>query len=309
MSSASLEKRFRMPSCHPSDPSHDHPDGSARRADPPGSPPALDPHRPAPEGAGAAVPRPLIRQLGGPDCAATAALHREHLTVGLFPQLGDRFLGRWHQTFASTPHGWVAVAVDGQGQVQGFALVATDVEQYVAEVLATQRWRLGVAGALALLRRPSVAARFVRTRGGRYARRLSRRGGRTSRTGAGVPGGELVTTTAVVYAMVTAPAVRGHGVGRQLLDAGVQAARTSGATRVCLLTRQGAHPPTPVRPADRAGRAGPAGRVGPADVTDSVAGDEPEVGAAGFYEHLGWQRVRTVEREGVVLVEFCLSLP
>ncbi|WP_299039895.1 GNAT family N-acetyltransferase [uncultured Pseudokineococcus sp.] len=220
-----------------------------------------------------------IKRLGNQDCVVTARLHQEHLSVGLFPQLGLRFLSRWHRTFIAAPHGWGAVAVDERAQIVGFVLVATDVEQYVSEVLSAQRWRLGAAGVVALLRRPSVAMGFARTRSRRYAKRLLRRRSQPHR-GGGSP--TTPTTTAVVYAMVTAPAARGRGVGRDLLDAAVQAARAAGATEVRLLTRS----------------RGPA-----TSPTENLAS-----GAAGFYEHLDWHRVRQVERDGSVLVEYRLPL-
>jgi GNAT superfamily N-acetyltransferase len=234
---------------------------------------------------------PVIRALGDQDCQVTAGMHHQHLSVGLFPQLGTGFLRRWHHTFVAVPHGHGVVAVDDRGHVVGFVLVATCAEEYVEEVLSTQRWQLGAAGVWALLRRPSVAAAFARTRGRRYARRLVRRrpagpGGHATTSTAAVTARDeepdVPARTAVVYAMVTAPAVRGRGVGRRMLEDAVEAARSAGAGEVCLLTRDTAS----------STRAGPAAGAG----------------AAGFYDRLGWQRVRQVARDGAVLTEFRRAL-
>ncbi|MEQ4522534.1 MULTISPECIES: GNAT family N-acetyltransferase [Actinomycetes] len=240
----------------------------------------------------------------------TAGLHHQYLSVGLFPQLGAGFLRRWHRTFVAVPHGRGVVAVDDLGQVVGFALVATRADRYVEEVLRTGRWRLGAAGVAALLRRPVVAMLFARTRGRRYARRLLRRRPRPTGRGHGAPPaapsaataagprgggggqGEPVgpARSAVVYALVTVPAVRGRGVGRELLEAAVEAARQEGATEVCLLTRDAI------------------AQARPAPGLRGQASDRERAGAAGFYDRLGWQRAREVERDGAALIEYRLPL-
>ncbi|WP_369054701.1 GNAT family N-acetyltransferase [Kineococcus terrestris] len=249
------------------------------------------PERAAPDGAGAAPgPSPATTAPGAPDAgaapgadpvvvlrdaapgdlAATAALQQRYLPLGLFPQLGDRFVRRWHRTFCDSPAAWAGVLVDPDG-VCGYALLATDQRAYLRDVLTRDRLPLAVLGAAGLLRRPGLAVRFARTRARRYARRLLRPVRRPASTGDHAASPE---TVAVLHAVVVDHRARGRGLAAALLDRCAARARAAGATRIAL-------------------------------VTDA---DGAEQGAVELYRHLGWTEVGRHRRDGRELVDFQLDL-
>ena len=193
------------------------------------------------------VARPLlIRRARSEDLPATAALHADLLPHGLFPRLGTDFLQRWHATYrddehavayvAVTPHDHTTARVQrtSDGDVVGFLLGATDQAAYVEAVLAAHRRELVLAGAGALLVRPALAARFLRTRARRYLRWLLRLAPARSTPSRHAAGGGRV---AVVAAVAVVPAARGQGIGASLLEAFVGDVRRAGTPAVELVTR------------------------------------------------------------------------
>lgn len=145
----------------------------------------------------------------------TAELHQELLPHGLFPSLGRRFLVRWHRTFITSPFGVSAVALGPEGQCCGFLLGSSDQRGYVSDTVRHDGHALAALGALALLGRPRLALRFLRTRAGRYAGRLLRVRARPS--AAGGASAAPAAPVAVLHALGTVPQVRGQGVGAALL--------------------------------------------------------------------------------------------
>ncbi len=215
-----------------------------------------------------------VVQLTEPDTRLTARLHREYLPHGLFPRLGERFMRRWQRTFVQSEHGVALGVRDQTGTLHGFLLATTDQAAYSAETL--RRWGkpLALEGAVALLARPRVLVDFLRTRGGRYARRLIGR-----RPGAGVsepagaasasPSATVGTpaTVGVLHALVCVPDSRGLGVGAALTAELDRIARERGTPLLQLVTRA-------------------------------------EGGAAAFYEKQGWQvSDRRNNRDGHAVVQ------
>lgn len=208
-----------------------------------------------------------IRPAVPADLASTARLHARLLPVGLFPALGQRFLERWHRAYHRLPYSVVLVAVDptarGRGVV-GFLLGTTDQASHTAALLANRRLLAGLAltGALALLRRPRLAVRFLRTRAGAWARRLFRR----SRPGPRSVGPDHHVPVAVLAAIAVHPRARRHDVGARLVSHFLDQAE-----------------------------------AGPAGVAELVTRDGPD-GAATFYERLGWRpRGQRVTRDGTTV--------
>jgi ribosomal protein S18 acetylase RimI-like enzyme len=161
----------------------------------------------------------------------TTAMHIEQLGHGLFPSLGQTFLRRWHRTFLISPYG-VAIAVrDTDGQLLGFLLGTTDQELFMNEVLGRHRGALAWRGAVGLARRPGLLTMFVRTRAGRYARKLGRRAKPDP-----MPTSPSVAV-AVVHAVITFPGCRRQGVGRVLLSTFEQAVANTGTHVIHLVTR------------------------------------------------------------------------
>jgi ribosomal protein S18 acetylase RimI-like enzyme len=158
------------------------------------------------------------------------ALHSEALPHGFFAELGYGFLRAYLATFVSSPHAAAFVAtVDGTpvGMVVG-----------IIRPLAHRRWvlkhrglRLAAVGGAALVVRPRLALRFIRTRLVRYSRALRRE--RSTRVVA------RERHSAVLSHVAVAPGAEGAGLGGRLVDAFVDAARAAGAERVVLATLAG----------------------------------------------------------------------
>lgn len=209
------------------------------------------------------------------DVATTSRLHRDLLPNGLFPRLGDRFVRRWHQTFVDDDAA-VAIGVrDGSGGLHGFLLGTTDQHGYSARTIRRHGRRLALHGGAALLLRPRLAYGFVRTRAGRYARRLLRRGqvvapslATTASTTAGTTGAPTSSDmVGVLHALISVPTSRGRGVGAALVQQFERAARERGTPLLQLVT-------------------------------------QAEGGAADFYRAIGWEVTdRRRDRDGHSIVQ------
>jgi GNAT superfamily N-acetyltransferase len=206
-----------------------------------------------------------VRPATPTDLTTMAAWQCRYVPDGLFPQMGERFVRRWHASFLDSPFGIALVAehVDAQGtQAVGFLVGSTDQFRHIDDVVRRHRLRLALAGLLALAQRPRLGAHFVRTRGRAYLKRiLTPKWRRTpaagpaastessiarpqssaasrATTGAAAnaaSGGQI----AVVTAIAVDSAARGTGAGQELLNRFLKDARTAGATRAELVTLLG----------------------------------------------------------------------
>lgn len=188
------------------------------------------------------------------DLRIISRAHIEFLPVGLFPSLGARFVRRWQRTFLDSRYGVGYVVIDPTASgdvVVGFLLGTTDHAAHMTALLG--KWRtlasLALTGATALVLRPRVAARLLRSRAWPWARRLlSRRPPDPVPTRSASP-----PPVAALSALAVHPKWRGSGIGAELVDRFIERAWLAGANTAELVTL-----------------------TGPA-------------GAAGFYERLGWQ--------------------
>nr|WP_260152309.1 GNAT family N-acetyltransferase [Hoyosella altamirensis] len=154
--------------------------------------------------------------------------------MGLFPALGVRFLRQWHKTVLAAPHGVLLVAVDrADGAYGGFLLGSTDHLTHTDALLRAWRsfFALALTGAVALLRNPSLAAEFARTRAVRWTRRIARAFVRSSRT---AHGGS--PQTAVLAGVAVFPGFRERGVGAALVNEFLKQCATDGAEVAELIT-------------------------------------------------------------------------
>ena len=174
-----------------------------------------------------------------------AAWQCRYVPDGLFPQMGERFVRRWHGSFLDSPYGVALVAerhgaagttdtvanvsagkgsatngttADGAAARRnaaepiGFLVGSTDQVRHVEEVVRRHRTRLASAGLVALAARPRLAAHFIRTRARAY---LSRILGNASAVGpqpadsadSGASAAQTITTAADQVAVITAVAV------------------------------------------------------------------------------------------------------
>jgi GNAT superfamily N-acetyltransferase len=184
----------------------------------------------------------------------SASLHASELPDGFFADLGPRFLRAYHDAFRRSPYGIALVAHSDRG-ILGFVVGAVDEQRHLAWIVRHRAPHLLLAATLALISRPALAVRFLRTRANRYARgglRLLRGRIRTTES----TGPQVATGVAGVLSHVAVdPLERGRGVGAALVDAFVREATIRGASRVRTMTRADAD------------------------------------GAGGFYLSLGWRRV------------------
>jgi ribosomal protein S18 acetylase RimI-like enzyme len=190
-----------------------------------------------------------VRPLSLLDTQASARLHHEVLRTEFLARAGERFLRRYHLAWCESPAGLALAAASADGKLAGVLLGTLGPAAHYRFMAR----RHGVDLALCLLAQAAAHPRFARelfaTRGFRYARGalrvLARRGGTARGTEPARKEGEITH-------LMVAPAARGAGVGRKLLEEALRAAEAAGLDQVVLVTR-------------------------------------PELASAGFYSHLGWQ--------------------
>lgn len=170
------------------------------------------------------------------DFEHTARLHRAHLKLGLFPKLGRSFLARYQQTFLDSPHGIALVARTEDGEIVGALFGTTSNPDHYRWVVRNCGHDLAFAGCRALVMRPSLAWSFARTRLGRYVRGLIRH---TQSRSDGSAKPAQSGPVSVLSHIVIADSARRRGIGRQLVDAFKDRARTQGARRAVLITQEG----------------------------------------------------------------------
>ena len=192
----------------------------------------------------------ILRVVELADVGRTAHIHAASLPGGFFVALGQRFLRCYHRTFLTSPAGG-AILAESEGVTVGFIVGTIDEATHYRHVVRRDRWSLGARGLLALITKPRLALRFVRTRALRYGRGLVR----LSRRPAELPSEVTpLLTCGVLSHMAVEPSSRGAGIGATLLSAFEETACALGARTVRLST-----------------------------ATDNTA-------AQSFYERAGWQR-------------------
>lgn len=168
------------------------------------------------------------------DLAETAALHKAHLRLGLFPRLGRGFLRQYHETFARSPYG-IALVAHADGRVAGALFGTSSNADHYGWVVRNCGWELALAGSGAMLFRPQLAWTFASTRITRYARGLRRY--MAPHPEAPAPG--AAAPLSVLSHIVTDAAERRQGIGRRLVERFRDLARTEGASDAMLITEEG----------------------------------------------------------------------
>lgn len=210
-----------------------------------------------------------VRTMTGSDVRFAAALHRECLPHGLFPALGSRFLGHYLFTYATSPFG-LALVVEVDGTTAGFLVGSFDEGAHRSHVVRQHGKSLACRGSAAMLWRPAVAWRFLRTRVARYVAGITRRVLARSISGSSTG---LEPRTAVLSHVAVAPSARGTGAGATLVSAFVQRVRATEAEAAELLTR------------------------------------DDDLGAGGFYACLGWDHAgHVVDRDGLRWARYRIEL-
>ncbi|WP_026533614.1 GNAT family N-acetyltransferase [Arthrobacter sp. H14] len=192
---------------------------------------------PAPDSTGVA-----IRQATSKDLATMASWQCRFLPHGLFPQLGERFVRRWHATFIDAPYGIALIAelpAPGGPVPIGFLVGSTDQFRHIDQVLREHRIGLSLAGLSALAVRPGLCGRFLRTRARPYIRRILKRSPdqiRESPAESDPVSEPQRDRTAVVTAVAVTPGDRGTGAGRSLITRFIEQSRPAGVPKAELVT-------------------------------------------------------------------------
>lgn len=175
------------------------------------------------------------------DLRGTAHLHRTQLPDGFFARLGAGFLRRYHATFLASPHA-VAFVVGESAEPLGFLVGTLDNRPHYRFVVRRLGLGLAARAGAAILARPALLWLFLRTRALRYARWVVRyplRSRASAATGTAVDGAPSVPTVAVLTHVAVSDAAQGHGTGRALVAAFLDAARAAGADEARLVTTAG----------------------------------------------------------------------
>jgi GNAT superfamily N-acetyltransferase len=204
------------------------------------------------------------------DVPYVAALHRECLPHGLFPALGERFLGHYLFSYATSPFG-IALIVEVDGVSAGFLVGSFDGGAHRSHVVRQHGTSLAIRGGVAMLFRPAAAWRFLRTRFARYAIGFTRRRLEPSQGASTITS---VPRAGVLSHVVVAPSARGSGAGATLVTSFVQRVAATEARAAELLTR------------------------------------DDELGAGPFYACLGWRHDgHLTDRDGLRWAKYRIDLP
>lgn len=172
-----------------------------------------------------------IRRATPEDVAFMAALHADALPHGFFVALGPRFLRGYHRTFLDSPYA-IAEVIEITGQPVGVLLGILEPRNHRRWTIKRRGLLLAALAFPALLGRPVVAVRFLRSRARRYTSAV-----RTARREAGPA--TRVSEPAVVSHVAVLDGARGYGAGSALIDSFTQTAAAAGATDVELVTLAG----------------------------------------------------------------------
>lgn len=213
-----------------------------------------------------------VRSLAVSDVREAALLHCRVLDMEFLSRFGPNFMSAYYLAWIDAPGEIAMVAIDGDGDVLGVLLGATDPASHVRAMVRRSGVRLAVRLAMSALVRPRLAKDLIVTRGRRYARgvrrlliaRISPRKASGSQ-GTGIKVGEITH-------VLVRPEDQGLGIGRALLDVAVQQARSSGVNELVLVT-------------------------------------PPDLPARIFYERLGWHSEGTMtSRSGESFLRFRLVI-
>ena len=100
-----------------------------------------------------APPAPVVRPAAAGDAASMARLHREGLPDSFLPALGDRFLRRLYRALAADERSVAVGAVDGGGELVGFAAGTVSVSEFYRRFRRRHGLAAGLTAAPRLLRR------------------------------------------------------------------------------------------------------------------------------------------------------------
>lgn len=160
--------------------------------------------------------------------------HLFHFPDGFFARLGAGFLHEYYRAFLTGPAARTTVA-ELDGEAAGYLVGVTDPAAHRDHVVQRHGRVLVLRAGAAMLRHPSLAVCFLRTRAGLYARKLLRgaptSAGAAARPAAGVP--------AVLTHVAVTPTAQSHGIGSELIRRFEAEVSAVGCDRLTLVTASG----------------------------------------------------------------------
>jgi ribosomal protein S18 acetylase RimI-like enzyme len=158
----------------------------------------------------------FVRPMLPPDVDAVVGVHLTAFQGFFLSFLGPAFLRELYAGILEDPSGIALVHDRGTG-ADGFVAGTDHPAGFYGRVRRRRWWRFGLASVGAVMRKPAVAIRLVRT--------LAAPQQATTRQGRGL-----------LMSIAVAPPAHGAGIGGQLLDAFLAVARARGLDSVSLTT-------------------------------------------------------------------------
>lgn len=171
--------------------------------------------------------------MGEPDLGFVVEQHVRHFPEGFFARLGRRFLREYYRAFLTSAAARTTVA-ESEGRPVGYLVGVTTPAAHRQHVLDRHGPRLVAHAVASMLLRPWLAARFLRTRAGRYARKLL-----VARRSPQAPSSSGEGSVGVLTHVAVAPSAQSCGVGSKLVGRFERQAAEAGCDRLVLVTAAG----------------------------------------------------------------------
>lgn len=176
-------------------------------------------------------PTVTLRPMARRDISFVTQEHEKHFPENAMGRLGRPFLRRYYTTFLDTPHA-VATIAETDGRAGGYLVGILDTREHRRLLLRRHGISLAATALLGSLLRPRLAF-------GLFARRVSLRVQRLRRRSQTTGTPSAPVRVAVLSHVATVKAMRGVGVGRELVTDFVETSRAHGADRISLATLDG----------------------------------------------------------------------
>jgi len=162
------------------------------------------------------APSTIIRPMLATDLLQVVDVHLKSFQGFFLTFLGQNFLTLLYKSILSDSQGIVLVA-SSNGKIEGFVAGVTHQVQFYEHLIMKKKWAFAWAALSALLKRPAIASRLIRSlRRPAEARQSS--------------------VEACLMSIAVRPESEGKGIGQQLVEAFCQTLAERGVDAVCLTT-------------------------------------------------------------------------
>lgn len=164
------------------------------------------------------------------DISTVVRWHLDHFPDSFYAHLGERFMSSYYRTYLNEPHAFARVIEDREGHLLGYLVGSLNDFAHRRSTARRHGLRQVSTGAICLVARPSLWVPFLRVRAIWYARRSVAAIRRQFRTR------PPVDTFGELAYVITHESARNTGVGSQLTESYLSAARRAGAKWAFLVT-------------------------------------------------------------------------